>query len=115
MIGYLKRHEEWGNKVLKEKDADIAEAIVYHRSVINFLEWERLAHCVVMLAVGIGGLIAAAFSVISSSFLLGIIAFILIVVFFFYIRHYFFLENGVQRLYELDRKMENKRGRVPLL
>ncbi len=115
MIGYLKEHESWAKKVIESHDADLDEAVSYHCSVISFLEWERIAHCIVMLAVGLGSLIATVFSVTSASPFLATAALILLIVFSFYIRHYFLLENGIQRLYILHLKMEKRRGRVSLL
>ena len=102
MNNYIKEHESFIlNLLSSSEDVDWIRMEEYHKTKIEFLQQERLAHLLVTLAF--------AFLLIASSVLLWfhpvlvvlLLDFILSVLVLFYAIHYYHLENGVQRWYRL--------------
>jgi hypothetical protein len=67
---------------------------------IGFFQHERLIHLIVTLAIAFFTILFVFGSMAWEADLMFYLSGILIVLLFFYIRHYYFLENGVQKLYE---------------
>ena len=110
MISYLKRHEDWAKKTLVEEGVDWDNAIRFHRAEISIIQGERMAHLIVTMFVGLFLLMSFAMIIAWPRMETLVICSILIVLFVAYVRHYFLLENGIQRLYELGFKMEEKKS-----
>lgn len=98
-----------------KSQTDLAELAHYHRTRVQEFQHERLIHLLVtfffaglFLAVLVAFLATAAMGV-AMNCLLGLLSLILFVLELAYIRHYYQLENGVQRLYELTVAIEEKR------
>ncbi len=98
-----------------KSQTDLAELARYHRTRVQEFQHERLVHLLVtfffaglFLAALVAFLATAAMGV-AMNCLLGLLALILFVLELAYIRHYYQLENGVQRLYELTVAIEEKR------
>lgn len=100
---YIKELEE---KIEKNKiETNLSEEVL---TKIQFFQHERLIHLIVTFFTGIGCLL----------FLLGFLAFemlpllilftLTLCLFFPYIFHYYYLENGVQKLYDIYFKIKNK-------
>ncbi|MCI6988841.1 MAG: hypothetical protein MR902_04630 [Campylobacter sp.] len=93
--------ENFRPQTSKEKD-EILEFIL---TQISFFQHERLIH---FLVTSLFTLLLFGFFVlffVSGNLGLGLITLILFVFEIFYIRHYFILENGVQKLYEIYEKI----------
>jgi len=77
-------------------DEDMQELLVH----IRFFQHERLVHLIVTIAVAVS-LIAIALFIIAlrCSLMLFILDMLLLILLVPYILHYYFLENGVQKLY----------------
>lgn len=107
MKKFLKEHILFIENILQKekKDFDWQALVDFHRVQIGFLQHERLAHLLITLFFGLvffGSIIAQLILVniglmAASVILLGMLS--------FYIWHYFILENGVQKLYQLDKKI----------
>ncbi|MEA4925857.1 MAG: hypothetical protein VB084_11160 [Syntrophomonadaceae bacterium] len=70
----------------------------------KYFQHERLIHLLVTLGVGIIMMLVFNLFVIKTDLLYGILFFILIILECAYIIHYFRLENGVQKLWELEQQ-----------
>jgi len=95
MEDYIKEVEERLNKKAKIEKKEIDNM----KDKILFFQHERLIHLLVTLFYCIFVFIFLALSLLSYIFLIPF--FIGIIFLIFYIRHYFFLEKGVQYLYQL--------------
>ncbi|MEI7539239.1 MAG: hypothetical protein WCJ36_00500 [Candidatus Saccharibacteria bacterium] len=83
----------------------------YHCQVVRDFQHERLIHLIVtlffacLLLLSVASLFLVAYSYTLLNILILIIAAILLVTELFYIRHYYQLENGTQKLYDLSEKL----------
>lgn len=91
-----------------EKGINWKRVLEDHRTMIGFLQHERLIHLMVTLAVAGMFLVTVLFSLVLKSVLLGLVGLLLVGLLLPYIWHYFKLENGVQRLYWLDKEIQKK-------
>ena len=95
--------------------ASLAELAHYHRTRVQEFQHERLIHLLVtfffagLFLAALAAFLATAAMGLAMNCLLGLLALILFVLELAYIRHYYQLENGVQRLYELTVAIEEKR------
>ena len=80
---------------------------------LAFLQHERLIHLLITLFLSLFALMAIALLIFLPSLTTALLAGLLLVLVGGYLVHYYKLENGVQRLYRLDRKLEEKRGAIP--
>ncbi|MDD4931491.1 MAG: hypothetical protein PHG66_05110 [Candidatus Colwellbacteria bacterium] len=108
MVSYLERHERWLTEILEKNDIDWLAAVDFHRSEISLLQAERLAHLIVTMFVGAFLFASFAMAVFLTSWATLLLTLILMGLFIGYIRHYFLLENGLQRIYEIGRKLEGR-------
>jgi hypothetical protein len=103
----IKEHISFIENILKKEDTsfDWRGLGDFNRAQIEFFQHERLVHLLVTLFFGVMFL----GTILTELFLLNmgllIISFILLIVLIFYIVHYFFLENSVQKLYKLHKKI----------
>ena len=94
---------------------DLTELAHYHRTRVQEFQHERLVHLLVtffftgLFLASLAAFLATAAMGLAMNCLLGLLALILFVLELAYIRHYYQLENGVQRLYELTVAIEEKR------
>lgn len=79
-----------------------------HRSVISFLQHERLIHLLVTLTIGVMFLGTVLCNLVLESMILLWVNILFLVLLIPYIWHYFRLENGVQRLYFLDLEIQKR-------
>jgi len=103
----LRQHIIFIENALKEKDRDFDWQALsdFHRTQIGFFQHERLVHLLVTLFFGVMFFLIVIAQLLMTNMGLLIISVILLVMLGFYIWHYFVLENGVQKLYELDKKI----------
>jgi hypothetical protein len=112
----LKNHIKIIEEILKRSNYDWKEANQFNCQWIKFFQHERLIHLLITLFFGIMFFI----SVPGYFFIVNLIniplsinicflamIFILLVMLGFYIWHYYILENGIQKLYELDKKISD--------
>jgi len=112
MEKYLRQHINLMEKVLaSEKDVDkLADWLAYNRVQIGFLQHERLIHLLVTLFVALFLVIIILASLFYPSIYFFIAGSALLILLVFYLKHYYALENGVQKLYRLDREIEKRRN-----
>lgn len=101
---------EISKKLKTESKQDWKVILGHHRATINFLQHERLIHLLVTLAFGINFVIAISFTLITKSMILFVVDILLLSLLVPYIFHYFKLENGVQKLYWIDKLIQKKIG-----
>ena len=68
---------------------------------ISFFQHERLVHLIVTFFTGISAILVLIATIQFETITLLILFFILLLLFIPYIFHYYYLENGVQKLYDL--------------
>ncbi|AEV69639.1 hypothetical protein Clocl_3112 [Acetivibrio clariflavus DSM 19732] len=107
MGGYLKRHEQFVNEALEKKeDVDWEWLKEYHKTQIQFLQHERLIHLLVTLAFALFFLATVLFATSFEKPVILLVSLLVLVLLVPYIAHYYKLENGVQRWYELYNKID---------
>ncbi len=98
-----------------KSQTDLEKLARYHRTRVQEFQHERLIHLLVtfffagLFLASLAAFLATAAMGLAMNCLLGLLALILFVLELAYIRHYYQLENGVQRLYELTVMIEDKR------
>jgi membrane-bound metal-dependent hydrolase YbcI (DUF457 family) len=115
MDRYLRRHETYIRQCLEVDDpgTDWASLLAFHRTQLAFLQHERLIHLLITLFFALFVLAAITLLVFLPSLGAALLAGLLLALLGGYLVHYYKLENGVQRLYRLDWKLEEKRGAIP--
>lgn len=89
----------------KVKDEVLNEILIN----IGFWQHERLVHLIVSFFTGIAMVLVFIGSLAIDNFALFLLFMILLLLFIPYIFHYYFLENGVQKLYDLYNNLGNKK------
>ncbi len=98
-----------------KSQTDLTELAHYHRTRVQEFQHERLIHLLVtfffagLFLASLAAFLVTAAMGVAMNCLLGLLSLILFVLESAYIRHYYQLENGVQRLYELTVAIEEKR------
>jgi Ca2+/Na+ antiporter len=112
MEAYLKRHEAFirGRLASAGDGADWAGLARFHRTQIDYLQQERLAHLLVTLFFGLCTLLVLLFVVVHPQILVGILVLLLLALLVPYVAHYYRLENGLQRWYSLANEIEGRAG-----
>ena len=107
MIDYMKRHECYVRGMLEKKLSRAAwqDLLAYHDQQIRWMQHERLVHLIVMLFICLFTLLALGFVILAPTLPFFILLGLLIVLSAAYIVHYYRLENGVQKWYELSREI----------
>lgn len=110
MKKYLKTQINFIEESLAKEGADFdwSSLRAEHRTQIGFLQHERLVHLLVMLFFGLVFFLASAFGLFLYSLEFLVLSGILLILLIFYVAHYFVLENGVQKLYRLDKEISEK-------
>jgi hypothetical protein len=110
MIDYMKRHEQHVREML-EKDLNPEtwrELLEDHDQQILWMQHERLVHLLVMLSVCLFSLLALWLSIFEPILPHFVLFGLLLILAVAYIIHYYRLENGVQRWYELSNRIRSR-------
>lgn len=99
---------EISEKIKNKEKQDWKIVLKNHRETIRFMQHERLIHLLITLTFGILFVISMMFSLLYQFMVLVLIDFLLLVLLVPYIFHYFKLENGVQKMYWIDKLIQNK-------
>jgi hypothetical protein len=111
----LRRHERFVQGVLAEPDpTGLAAVRDHHDRRVRDFQHERLVHLLVTLFVALFALLAVGGLLLAPSLATGALAALLLVLTAAYILHYFRLENGVQRLYGLSLRLDERLAGRPL-
>jgi hypothetical protein len=104
MIGYMKRHERYVREMLAKNLSREAwrDLLAYHDQQIRWMQHERLIHLMIMLSVCLFALLSLGLVVLTPALPFFILLALLIILSSAYIFHYYRLENGVQKWYELS-------------
>lgn len=109
MIEYMKRHERYVQEMLEknlQKEA-LQELLEYHDKQIQWMQHERTVHLITMLFVCLFTLLCLGFTILIPALPGILLCVLLITLTLAYIIHYYRLENGVQRWYELSNKIKS--------
>lgn len=94
---YIKAMQERANSKEKATKEELDEILVQ----IGFFQHERLLHLLVTLAFAIFAILSLFFYLITEQIMVLVLFFAFMVLLIPYIKHYYLLENGTQKLYEL--------------
>ena len=110
MTDYLDSYSNEIKEILATKNTkvDWKKVLKNHRAVIGFIQHERLIHLMVTMTVAFLFVISMLFSLIYQFLIINLVNFLLLVLLVPYIFHYFKLENGVQKLYWIDKLIEKR-------
>lgn len=110
MTSYLKEYTQEIEKKLKDDDKKTDWHVVLdnHRVQIGFLQHERLIHLLVTLTFGVVFCLFMAVILVWQMTILMIVNFLVTIMLVGYVFHYFRLENGVQKLYYLDKEIRKR-------
>lgn len=110
MIMYLKTHEKTIANLLQETESktDWKTISKIHERKLQYFQQERLIHLFVMLTTSLAALLSFFFTIMLDIPAFFILTSVLVILSIAYVIHYFRLENGVQRLYRLGDKIEEK-------
>jgi len=101
---YMKRHEKLITEFLKGQwDIDFFKK--YHKEQIEIIQHERLIHLLVTLFFGLFFLISVLFAVVFEKLAILSLAAVFLILLIPYILHYYRLENGVQKWYNIYNEM----------
>lgn len=116
MKKYLKEHIDYIEHILRKEKNNFSWKTLsnFNEMQIGFFQHERLIHLLVTFFFGLlffGSIVTELFLInlgnnlifLSLSFL--VVGVILLILLVFYIWHYFVLENGVQKLYKLQKEI----------
>jgi Ca2+/Na+ antiporter len=107
MVDYLKGHEKFVKEALdKKEDFDWDWLRDYHKTQIEYMQHERLIHLMVTLAFALFFIVTILFAVSFEKPVILLVSLFVLVLLVPYIAHYFKLENGVQRWYELYKNID---------
>lgn len=115
----IKEHINFIENSLKKEDVNFDWRILsdFNRIQIGFFQQERLVHLLITLFFGLiflGSILAELLILDTDNNLifsfpgLLIVNIILLIMLVSYILHYFFLENSVQKLYQLEKEIEKR-------
>ena len=108
MIEYMKRHERYVQEMLEKnlQPEELKELLEYHDKQIQWMQHERMAHLITMLFICLFTLLSLGFTVLTPALPSILLCTILMILTLAYIIHYYRLENGVQRWYDLSDKIK---------
>ena len=105
MKQFILQHEQRIEQLLSS--GGTSEALrAYHERQLGYLQAERLAHLLVMLAFAIFTLVAFGLCLLQPGLATGALLLLLLLLLVPYIFHYYLLENSVQRWYRIARRLE---------
>lgn len=118
MTNDMKQHEAMIKQRLEQtlSSGELTQLAAFHARRIAEFQHERLVHLLVtmffacLLFAATWLFFAAVPAGLLLSVLTGVLTLILFVLELFYIRHYYYLENGTQRLYRLTVAIEKRRA-----
>jgi hypothetical protein len=112
MWRYLQLHEKFMLAALAGQSGNIslAELKAFHEKQIRYMQHERFVHLIVTLFVATFLLLSIGFVVVHPSWPGFAMAALLSGLLSVYLVHYYRLENGVQRWYELSNQIDERLG-----
>jgi hypothetical protein len=111
MIDYMKRHERYVREMLEKNLSTeaLADLLAYHNEQIQWMQHERFVHLITMLFVCLFALLVWGFTFVMPSIACFILSALLLILTVAYIIHYYRLENGIQKWYELFDQIRHRR------
>lgn len=107
MIKYMKQHERYIEEMCARNLSEEAwkELIKYHDKQIQWMQQERLAHLITMLFVCLFTLLSWGLTFATPTSASFILLALLMILSIGYIVHYYRLENGIQKWYQLSNQI----------
>lgn len=110
MIEYMKRHERYVEDMLRKNlpEEELKDLLQYHDKQIQWIQHERLVHLLTMLFVCIFTLLSLGFTIVITTIPGIFLSVLLMILALAYVIHYYRLENGVQKWYDLSNKIKQR-------
>ncbi|MGN0620966.1 MAG: hypothetical protein ACI4I9_03780 [Porcipelethomonas sp.] len=107
MRKYLESYLEYILEKLEKDDrnTDYNNLLKEHLVQISFMQHERLVHLIVTCLFSLVLIITIGFFCTTSQLAFGALSVLIILLLTAYIRHYYFLENSVQKMYEIYNRL----------
>lgn len=109
----IRQYEEYINS--QKSDGVSSELIEYHRETLHNFQHERLIHLIIMfffiaLTLVVTGVLVWFLSITSVNYWaeyipISVATLLLWILSIAYVKHYYFLENHVQRLYDISKEL----------
>lgn len=115
MTEYLKAYMKTVAERLAEcrSGSELDEILAEHKDKISFMQHERIVHFFVTMMFAIILTIFMSVLIFTENMAILLLVTIILVLLGFYIKHYYFLENTVQKMYEVYDEILKKRGNLP--
>lgn len=112
MWEYLREHERLTKEFLARESTpeELGAFRQYHEKQIRFLQHERMIHLLVTMFVALFLLLCLGYSLMRPSIAAATLTVIFLALSCAYLHHYYRLENGVQRLYQLSNQLEMRQS-----
>ena len=107
-----KRIKDYENFIKEAVKHPTPELRAYHNEMVRNFQHERAIHLAIMLffititlVVMVGAASSIAFATIPFAVTISILAMLLFILSIAYVKHYYFLENHIQKLYDITTKL----------
>lgn len=107
-----KRIKDYEKYIAEASEHSTAELRAYHNEMVRNFQHERAVHLAIMLffiaitlIVMVGAALSIAFATTPFAIAVSILAGLLFVLSVAYVKHYYFLENHIQKLYDITAKL----------
>lgn len=107
MLNYIKYAEE----MLEKEDTDFERLKAEHLVQIQFMQHERFIHLIVTCLFAVLMFICIFASLVTKNIAITIISVLFLLPIIPYVAHYYFMENNVQKLYDIYNRIEKKTNR----
>lgn len=106
----IQTHQKEILEILKSENPKISwkKVLRFHNRFVQYFQMERLIHLIVTMSVALFTLILLVVLVFKFNLYIAIACGLLMILLVAYLFHYYKLENGVQKLYLLDKELEKK-------
>ncbi len=106
----IQNHQKEILDILKKDDpkTNWKHVLRFHKRFIDYFQMERLIHLIVTMSVGLFTLVLLVTLVFKFNIFVCIACLLLLCLLVPYLFYYYKLENGVQKLYPLDKQLEEK-------
>lgn len=110
MNDQIKEHSKFiENEIINAKNfEDIDNIFRLHNSMVQHFQKERSVHLLITLFFALYSIIFITLYVITQMIIFFIPSGLCFILLFFYIFHYYSLENGIQKLYDIEKKIFDK-------
>jgi len=105
---YLLTYIKYAEEMLEKEDTDFERLKMEHLVQIQFMQHERFIHLIVTCLFAVLMFICLFASLVTKNIAITVTAVLFLLPLIPYIAHYYFMENNVQKLYDIYNRIERK-------